>query len=428
MRVLIIPDKFKGSLTAGEAARAMARGWRKARPKDRLDLLPMSDGGDGFGKILGGLLGARTRSLTTLDAAHRPLRAPWWWRDKTRTAIIESAGIVGLAMLSGKKFHPFQLDTFGLGKALQSVGKAGAGNCLVGIGGSATNDGGFGLARALGWRFFGHYGEELEEWWQMAEMEDISPPPAPLPMRVSVAADVRNPLLGPAGCSRTYGPQKGLRPEDLGLTEKCLGRLAWVLQERCGMDAANVPGAGAAGGLGFGLMAFAGAKIEFGFGLFARHAQLKSRIRAADVVLTGEGALDAQTQMGKGVGQIAQGCARGGVPCWGLAGMVDETVRRSGLFARTGALVEITSASRARSHAAHHLAQLAELAGRGWASSLKQDNGDSFTKVLRRRVHKPAETAGELLDAYEDEPPPKVEPLPLTRLLNQRGRRSGGRQ
>jgi glycerate kinase len=367
-RILIVPDKFKGSVTARQAAVAIARGWRKARPKDSLDLLPMSDGGDGFGEVLSGLLGAKRRDVGTLDAAHRPLRCVWWWQAKTKTAIIESAKVNGLAMLAGKGFHPFQLDTFGLGKILQATERAGARNCVIGIGGSATNDGGFGLARALGWKFFGHYGEDLEEWWQLSELTEIRPPSAPLKSRLLVAVDVRNPLLGPSGCSRVYGPQKGLRSEDFDLTEKSLARLGTVLQEQHGIGGADVPGAGAAGGLGFCLTAFAGARIESGFDLFARYARLEKRIRAADVVITGEGAMDEQTRMGKGVGQIARWCARCGVPCIGLAGAVEESVQESKLFAHTRALTEIAVLLRAKSHASRFLEQLSADTARAWTA------------------------------------------------------------
>jgi len=368
-RILIVPDKFKGSLTARQAARSIARGWRRARPKDSLDLLAMSDGGDGFGEVLSGLLGARTRRVMTLDAAHRPLRCAWWWRAKTRTAIVDSAKVIGLAMLRPKKFHPFQLDTFGLGKVLRAAEKAGAKDCIIGVGGSATNDGGFGLARALGWKFFGHYGETLDEWWQLAELSDLCPPSAPLNLRLIVAVDVRNPLLGPSGCTRVYGPQKGLRPEDFDLTEKCLARLAAVLQERRNIGDANVAGAGAAGGLGFGLAAFAGARIESGFDLFARCARLEKRIRAADVVITGEGAMDEQTRMGKGVGQIARLCARRGVPCIGLAGVVEKPVKKSPIFAHVRALTDLTTLRQAQRQAARSLERLSEETARAWPAT-----------------------------------------------------------
>jgi glycerate kinase len=359
LRILIVPDKFKGSLTAHDAAAAIAAGWRKGRPGDCLETLPMSDGGDGFGAVLGELMGARRQLTRALDAAHRPWRG-LWWRDKAgKTAIIDSAGIIGLAMLPIGKFHPFQLDSFGLGTVMRAAAKSGARHGIVGIGGSATNDGGFGMARALGWRFFNKNGEELEEWWRLHELIEARPPTHTLPWKVTVAVDVANPLLGPKGCSRIYGPQKGLRPQDFKLAEKCLGRLASVLKEQHGIDFAKTAGAGAAGGLGFGLMAFAGARMESGFDIFARCARLDDRIGSADLVITGEGRIDHQTYMGKGVGQIAQRCRKLGVPCLALAGIILEPARARQLFAQTRALAEITNLERAQSQAARHLQELA---------------------------------------------------------------------
>jgi glycerate kinase len=365
-RVLIVPDKFKGSLTARQAAEAIACGWHRARPKDSLDVLPMSDGGDGFGEVLSGLLSGRARAQATVDALHRALRATWWWNEEEKTAIIESAKVIGLAMLPAKKFHPFQLDTFGLGKMLRMAEKAGARKCIVGIGGSSTNDGGFGLARALGWKFLNRSGAEIEEWWQLPELAQTHQPPAVLRLRVVVAVDVRNPLLGPKGCSRVYGPQKGLRPSDFSFAEKCLRQLTSCLKEQHGLNAAKLPGAGAAGGLGFGLMAFAEAKVESGFDLFARYAQLKARILAADLVITGEGAMDEQTRMGKGVGQIARLCLKCGVSCAALAGHVEPSVRKSRLFAEVRALTDYTNARTAQARAARLLEQAALEMGRAW--------------------------------------------------------------
>jgi glycerate 2-kinase len=363
MRVLIVPDKFKGTLTAHEAAQAIGRGWRSARPGDLLDLLPMSDGGDGFGEVLSGLLGARRRTVLTVDAAHRTRRAAWWWHAADRLAIVESVQVIGLALMRPRKLHPFQMDTWGLGKILQAVSRAAPRKCLVGIGGSATNDGGFGLARALGWRFFDRAGDEIDEWPRLCDLAAIRAPAAPLKLRVTAAVDVGNPLLGPRGCSRVYGPQKGLR--EFELAERGLRRLATVLKRQHGIDCATVPGAGAAGGLGFGLIAFAGAKLESGFDLFASYAGLEKRIRAADIVVTGEGAMDLQTRMGKGVGRIAALCGKRHVPCIGLAGHIDNTLEPRGLFTHARALTEITTVERARARAAHFLEKLAaETAGR----------------------------------------------------------------
>jgi len=356
MRVLIVPDKFKGTLTSHQAARAIARGWRKARPKDFITTLPMTDGGDGFGEVFSELLGARPRSILTIDAAHRPRRAFWWWEKKAKTAIMESAKFIGLATLPPKKFHPFQLDTFGLGKVFMAVPKAEARRCIVGIGGSATNDGGFGLARGLGWRFFDSSGDEINEWWRLHDLSEIRCPRAPLKLGITVAVDVLNPLLGANGCSRVYGPQKGLVEFDWA--EKCLSRMATVLKTQHGLDCADAPGAGAAGGLGFGLIAFASAKLESGFELFARYAKLRERIDAADIVVTGEGAIDLQTRMGKGVGQIAAMCAKQKIPCVGLAGIIDPAMRAIEVFSHCGALTDIATLASARTKAAHFLEKL----------------------------------------------------------------------
>ena len=213
LRVLIAPDKFKGTLSARKAAQAIARGWHKARPADALELLPISDGGDGFGEAMSALLGGKPQRIQTRDAAHRHIKATWWWAAKTQTAIIESAKVIGLAMLPRGKFHPFQLDTFGLGAVLQAAHDRGARQIIVGVGGSATSDGGFGLARSLGWRFCDAAGNVLEKWMQLPELATTHPPLPRLKLRMVVALDVTNPLLGVRGATRVYGPQKGMRPE-----------------------------------------------------------------------------------------------------------------------------------------------------------------------------------------------------------------------
>ena len=203
MNVLICPDKFKGTLTAGEAAEAIACGWKKARPQDRLKLVPVSDGGDGFGAIMAQMLGAKPVKLKTVNAAHEPIDTFWWWEPKSNTAIIESAGIIGLAMLPRDKFHPFALDTFGLGAALLAAANKGAKQALVGIGGSATNDAGFGLARALGWKFLDRSGCEIIAWLTLDRLAKIDRPAGrPIIPSITVAVDVKNPLLGANGCSR----------------------------------------------------------------------------------------------------------------------------------------------------------------------------------------------------------------------------------
>ncbi|MBI5800853.1 MAG: glycerate kinase [Verrucomicrobia bacterium] len=365
LRVLIAPDKFKGTLTAHAAAEAIAAGWRKARPGHRLTLLPISDGGDGFGEILSAALGAKLQRVQTVDAAHRPLKSVWWWDAKSRSAIIESANIIGLAMLPPKQFHPFQLDTFGIASVLKAAAKKGARRCFVGIGGSATNDGGAGMARGLGWKFFNRRDEELFRWTHLQQLHRATAPRRRrLFPQLVVAVDVQNKLLGARGCSRVYGPQKGLREEEFPSAERALRRLANWVKGQLGSDLAGVPGSGAAGGLGFGLCAFAGAKLESGFDLIARHSKLEEQLCAADLVITGEGCLDRSSLMGKGPGEIAARCRARKLPCLGLGGVVQDEVALRKWFQSASGLTQLTSPEEAKADAARWLATLAEQAAR----------------------------------------------------------------
>jgi glycerate kinase len=368
LRVLIVPDKFKGTLTARHAAEAMARGWRKSRPQDELELLPITDGGDGFGEIISGLFRAKVQLVMTVDAAHRPCRARWWWEPRGKTAVIESASVIGLAGLPPKKFHPFELDTFGLGAVIRAAAKKGAARCLIGIGGSATNDAGFGLARALGWNFVDRRGKEIARWTQLDLLATVQPPRRTRWFaKLIVAVDVQNPLLGARGCSRVYGPQKGLTPEDFSHAEACLRRLAAVVKRQMHRDHSRQPGAGAAGGLGFGLASFLGAELRPGFELFARKAKLDQRLRRADLVITGEGAMDASSFMGKGAGEIAHLCLKLKIPCIGLAGII--TSPRKKLFSTQRSLTELTSLEKARQRPAYWLERLAAQVANDWPPS-----------------------------------------------------------
>ena len=369
MKVLIVPDKFKGTLTAFAASEAIARGWNRVRPKDSLELLPMSDGGDGFGEIISRLLQAEIQEVKTVDAAHRPLMAHWWWAPKSKLAIIESARVIGLALLPSAKYHPFELDTFGLGAVLREAIVKGAKRCLVGIGGSATNDAGFGLARSLGWQFVTKLGEAVESWTALHLISQISRPKQTWSFNeLLVAVDVRNPLLGKQGCTRVYGPQKGLRPADFPLADRCLNRLARVVKKQFQIDCANEPGAGAAGGLGYGLRCFAGARLVPGFDLFARFGKLLEKIRSAHLVITGEGAIDQSTLMGKGVGEVAVLCRREGIPCIGLAGIISDPAAAQLGFTQAHALTPaLTAGEKARAEPARWLEKLAAQVARAWA-------------------------------------------------------------
>lgn len=366
-KILIVPDKFKGTLTAPQVAEALARGWRRARPADKLEQIPMSDGGDGFGELVSRQIGAKPQTIWALDAAHHFVKTLYWWHPKTKLAIIESARIIGLAMLPPGKFHPFELDTLGVGLAMRAAAEKKAQTCIVGIGGSATNDAGFGLARCMGWKFFDRAGKEIEEWTELNHLAKIKPPARRRRFkRLIVAVDVQNRLLGSKGCSRVYGPQKGLKPEDFPVADAAMRALTRVLKRDLGLDFANQPGAGAAGGLGFGLMTFLGAKMAPGFALFARYAQLEPRLKQADLVLTGEGAIDDSTLMGKGVGELALLCRKHRVPCLGLGGSVADPQRAQKLFAQTYGLTQMTSLAEAKAQPAVWLERAAELAAKAW--------------------------------------------------------------
>lgn len=370
MRVLIAPDKFKGTLTARAAARAMAAGWHRVRPQDQLVRQPISDGGDGFGEVLAELRGARPVSSLAMDAAGRRCRVRWWWDAATRTAIIESARVIGLAQLPPRRFHPLHLDTRGLGLVLRAAARRGARRCVLGIGGSATNDGGFGLAVSLGWQFLNRAGQRIGCWTDLVHLAGVRPPAVrEWPLQLVVAVDVQNRLLGPHGCTRVYGPQKGLRPSDFAVAEACLRRLATVVHRTAGRDLAKVPGAGAAGGLGFGLLAFAGGRLVPGFALMACEARLPAQLRRADLVLTGEGCLDRSSLMGKGTGELASCCRQRGIPCVALSGRMRDRAAVAKAFTVAVALTDRMPLAEARRRTAGALRRLVAQVARQHANS-----------------------------------------------------------
>lgn len=368
LRVLIVPDKFKGTLTAQQVAAAIAKGWRDIRPDDFLEELPMADGGDGFGEILGQVLNAQPQHCTTVDAAGHRRVAEWWLAAHSHVALVETAQVIGLALLTANKYHPFHLDTFGIGAVFKQAAQSGVRRLYVGVGGSATNDGGFGLARALGWRFWDATGSELITWTTLDRLERVEAPSHPVVFDdLIVAVDVNNPLLGVKGASRVFGPQKGLQKEaDILHAEACLARLAEVLSVFTGEDYSLHPGAGSAGGLGFGLSVFCGGKIQSGGEIFAALSQLDQRIQNADVVITAEGALDAQTLMGKGVGVVVNAAVRAGKQCFCLAGSVtiDPASVTWPNFKAFAIVPNIASIEESTAHADDCLRRLARLAAR----------------------------------------------------------------
>ncbi len=323
MRVVVAPDKFKGSLTALEAAGAMGRGVRRAWPRARLDKVPLSDGGEGFLEAMAmGARGRYVRVAGVRDALGRPGTQRYLWLPGTRTAVVALAEVSGWVGLELAERDPGRTTTFGVGQLMVAAAEAGARRIIVGLGGSATNDGGTGLARALGFRFLDRQGRDLPEGGgSLGELARVIPPDRYVLPEVVAAVDVSNPLCGRTGASRMFGPQKGATPDQARALDRSLGRLARVVSP----DLARVPGAGAAGGTAFGLMAFAGARIEPGFDLVAETLGLERRVRRADLVLTGEGSLDGQTALGKGPERLRRMADRAGVPLIAFGGRVETS-------------------------------------------------------------------------------------------------------
>ncbi|MBL8995025.1 MAG: glycerate kinase, partial [Spirochaetia bacterium] len=361
MRVLVAVDKFKGTLRADEVTLAISRGWQKIRPKDQLIPFPISDGGDGFGELLSGHLGAKAHGAATQNAAHQKIHSKWWVHRKTGTAIVESAGSIGLALLPRGRYHPFELDTFGLGLVLRDVMRHSPKKILIGLGGSATNDGGFGMARALGWEFLDSRNHALTSWTQLHSLEKILRPKRMMSLpEIVIASDCKNPLLGPGGATRIYGPQKGLRGNELSIGDGNLSVLAKKFSRDFGKNLHLSAGAGAAGGLGFGILAFLNGRIESGFDLFSRYSGFENALKQAALVISAEGSVDDSSRMGKAVGEVLGAAVKNRKPLVLFGGRVMlRKFPKHVVFAK--GLTDLTSAEKAMGNPKPYLELLSSL-------------------------------------------------------------------
>ncbi len=324
--VLIACDKFKGTLTAAQACAAVAAGIRRIWPAAGITTRPMADGGDGTARVICEACSGQWLTETVTGPLGDKVKAGWAWLNSEKTAVIEMSEASGLRLVPPERRNPWRATTIGTGELMKAAIRKGAEKIVVGIGGSATNDGGAGMAWALGYRFLNTAGAELEP--QPANLESVAKivPPQDFRMPEIVAAcDVTNPLLGPHGATAVYGPQKGVRLERIPAFESALAHFADIVRRDLGMDPTETPGAGAAGGLGFGLLTFARARMEPGFDLVARITGLESAVRAADLVITGEGSVDHQTLNGKGPAGVAGMARRMGKPAVAVGGLVDES-------------------------------------------------------------------------------------------------------
>ncbi len=333
MRVLIAPDKFKGSLAAGAVAKAIAAGIRAGLPEAEIELLPIADGGEGTAEAIQLARGGEWIDCAVHDALGRPITARYVWLADSVSAVMEMSAAAGLSQLAPDERDPTKATTFGVGEMLRDAIERGAREIIMGIGGSATNDGGFGMARALGFRFLDQDDVEIaENVAALLELKRIEKPHDFKLPKIVAASDVTNPLLGPEGATRTFGPQKGASADQLATLERCLERLAQVATRSLGRDFRNMPGAGAAGGLGFGLLTFCNARIRSGFEVVAEAVALRAKIAWSDFVITGEGKLDEQTLAGKGPAGVAKMARAAGKRVFAIAGQAPNESRARSLF------------------------------------------------------------------------------------------------
>lgn len=321
MRVLIASDKYKGSLTATQVAQIIAQGLGETLPGIVCDLCPIADGGEGTTEAMVTALGGEWMTVATADAQGRERQAHYGWCADQ--AVMEMSAASGLALVNDLELNPQTASTYGTGVMLKHALDRGVKKIVIGIGGSATNDGGLGMAAALGYRFLDAAGQDVPAVMnEVLRMSRIQSPGAAYGP-ILVACDVDNPLLGEKGATRIYGAQKGVK--EPRWFEERLEHLADLVARDLDIDPRDVPGAGAAGGLGWGLMAFMGARLTNGFDLVAEQIGLEARVAQAELVITGEGRLDAQTLHGKGPVGIAQMARRLGKKVAAFAGGIEDS-------------------------------------------------------------------------------------------------------
>lgn len=350
MKILIAPDKFKGSLSASEAAAALARGFLAVWPEASIRRCPIADGGEGTARALCEALGGQWVTRTVRGPLGAPVEAGYAWiagdSEGIPTAIIEMSASSGLALVPvsvppGER-RVRDANTFGTGELMRDAIERGARRIIVGLGGSATTDGGVGMAAALGYEFLTSDGEPMEQpapsnllALERIERDNVIDLP-----EVIAACDVQNPLLGPRGTAQVFAPQKGADARDVQAMEWALEHLAELAVRDLELERGfhETPGAGAAGGLGYGLLTFCNATIRSGFDLVAEILGLEEAVAAADLIVTGEGSLDAQTLEGKGPAGVAILARRHGKPVIAFGGRVEDHPGLSECFDAVAAL------------------------------------------------------------------------------------------
>lgn len=325
-RYLCAPDSFKESLTAMEAARAMAQGIENADHDAEVRCLPMADGGEGTARALVDATGGSMRAVPVHDPLGRPVEGHFGLLADGTTAVVETAEASGLALLEAKERNPLIASSYGTGELMLAAVRSGAKRIIVGLGGSATNDAGAGLLQALGVRLLDKNGNDLAHGGaalaNLTTIDISTMDPALKNVAIIAACDVTNPLTGPTGASAVFGPQKGASKDDVATLDAALAHFAQVIDSQLGVAVNDVPGAGAAGGIGAALKGFLNAEFRPGIAIVIEQSGLDAAAQWADVVFTGEGSIDFQTKFGKTPAGVAETAKRHGKPVIAVAGHI----------------------------------------------------------------------------------------------------------
>jgi len=373
VRIVVAPDKFKGSMTARAAGEAMARGLKRAFTAAQIDVVPVADGGDGTADVLVDALGGKLETLDVRGPDGTIVSATFGLLPGDR-AVIELARASGLALIAFGKNDPLAASTYGTGQLIAAAIDAGAKHVILGIGGSATNDGAAGALTALGAIFSDATGRPLPPGGAaLAELAEVDAAPLASRLRgisIDIACDVANPLCGDNGASAIYGPQKGAGPSDVRSLDSALAHYADVVERSIGARVRDVPGAGAAGGAGFGFMALAGARLRPGADLVLEALAFERRLEGADLIVTGEGRLDRQTLAGKAPYAVTQAGRRRGVPVVAIVGSLGctaEVFEELGLTSAISIITEPMTLEEAKLRAVPLTEDAAERLGRAIA-------------------------------------------------------------
>ena len=328
MKIVIAPQAYKGSITALGVAIAAEKGILKVFPEAEVLICPVADGGDGTLETLVEGSGGEINETNVTGPIGKRLDASWGAMGDGKTAVIEMARSSGLALLSLDERDPLNSTTFGLGEVILQALDRGFRNFIVGIGGSATNDAGAGMAQALGVNLLDEKGKQLPPGGAaLDKLSEIDLSGIDSRIRdcdFQIACDVNNPLTGPEGASAVYGPQKGATPDNVKQLDKALGKFSDVVKSQLDRDVENIPGAGAAGGLGAGMIAFLDGQLRAGVDIVLDTVELKTKMEGAKLVITGEGGMDFQTVYNKAPIGVARLASEMDIPCFGISGMLGE--------------------------------------------------------------------------------------------------------